>query len=79
VDRQHRVSEQDRGRPGDPPFNAALFSQGVSAGFEAAFGLKSLVDLTLLVGFFHTICVLLSASWRFPAPARAPQPTTSAT
>jgi 4-carboxymuconolactone decarboxylase len=50
----------------------------VDAEAEAAFGLKSLVDLSLLVGFFHTICALLSV-FEVPAPARAPQPTTSAT
>jgi 4-carboxymuconolactone decarboxylase len=45
---------------------------------EAAFGPESLVDLTLLVGFYHTICAVLNV-FEVPAPTRAPQPTTSAT
>lgn len=53
--------------------NAELYAEA-----EAAFGPKSLVDLTLLVGFFHTICALLNV-FEVPAPARASHPTASAT
>ena len=35
---------------------------------ERAYGQRALVDLTLLVGYFHTTCALLNA-FEIPAPA----------
>jgi 4-carboxymuconolactone decarboxylase len=47
--------------------DAELYAQA-----QAAFGPASLVDLTLLVGFYHTICAVLNV---FEVPTPAPQPT----
>jgi 4-carboxymuconolactone decarboxylase len=42
--------------------DAALYAEA-----ERAYGQRALVDLTLLVGFFHTTCALLNA-FEIPAP-----------
>ena len=44
------------------------------AAAERAYGQRGLVDLTLLVGYFHTTCALLNA-FDIPAP-QASDPTT---
>jgi 4-carboxymuconolactone decarboxylase len=47
---------------------------GLYAAAERAYGQRGLVDLTLLVGYFHTTCALLNA---FDIPAPHPSdPTT---
>jgi 4-carboxymuconolactone decarboxylase len=43
--------------------DAALYAEA-----ERAYGQRALVDLTLLVGFFHTTCALLNA-FEIPAPS----------
>jgi 4-carboxymuconolactone decarboxylase len=43
--------------------DAALYAEA-----ERAYGQRGLVDLTLLVGFFHTTCALLNA-FEIPAPS----------
>jgi 4-carboxymuconolactone decarboxylase len=49
--------------------DAALYAEA-----ERAYGPRGLVDLTLLVGFFHTTCAVLNA-FEVPAP-QASDPTT---
>jgi 4-carboxymuconolactone decarboxylase len=51
--------------------DAALYAEA-----ERAYGQRALVDLTLLIGYFHTTCALLNA-FEIPAPP-ASDPTTEA-
>jgi 4-carboxymuconolactone decarboxylase len=72
-DREHLAAQLARQLSAEHHVDNDLYAQA-----EAAFGSESLVDLTLLIGFYHTICAVLNV-FEVPAPTTAAQPTTRTT